>query len=71
MTDYKKIADMMMSMPADRKTMNKKDFEALLKRRNLEFVQDIDTVDGAKREVYGNSHFQIIVLHKNDTFQVL
>lgn len=71
MTNYKEIADMMMSMPADRKSMKKEDFDKLVKLRNLKFIQDIDTVNGAKREVWGNANFQIIVLHSNTNYQIL
>ena len=52
MVNYKKIADMIMSMPADRKIMKKEDFEKLMKLRNLKFIQDIDTMNESKREVW-------------------
>ena len=71
MVNYKKIADMMMSMPADRKTMKKEDFEKLMKLRNLKFIQDIDIINESKREVWGNSNFQIIVIHSNNNYQIL
>lgn len=71
MVNYKKIADMMMSIPADRKTMKKEDFEKLMKFRNLKFIQDIDTINEFKREVWGNSNFQIIVIHSNNNYQIL
>ena len=71
MVNYKKIADMMMSMPAERKSMKKEDFEKLMKHRNLKFIQDIDTINESKREVWGNSNFQIIVIHSNNNYQIL
>ena len=71
MANYKQIADMMMSIPADRKAMNKEDFEKLMKLRNLKFIQEIDTVNGIKREVWGNSNFEIIVLHSEQNYQIL
>ena len=71
MVNYKKIADMMMSIPADRKTMKKEDFEKLMKLRNLKFIQDIDIINESKREVWGNSNFQIIVIHSNNNYQIL
>ena len=71
MANYKQIADMMMSMPAERKSMNKEDFEKLMKHRNLKFIQNIDTINGLKREVWGNSNFQIIVIHSNNNYQIL
>ena len=71
MVNYKKIADMMMSMPADRKTMKKENFEKLMKLRNLKFIQDIDIINESKREVWGNSNFQIIVIHSNNNYQIL
>ena len=71
MANYKQIADMMMSMPAERKAMNKEDFEKLMKHRNLKFIQNIDTVNGFKREVWGNSNFQIIVIHSNSNYKIL
>ena len=71
MANYKKIADMMMSMPADHKTMKKEDFEKLMKLRNLKFIQDIDTINESKREVWGNSNFQIIVIHSNNNYQIV
>lgn len=69
MTNYKEIADRM--MPAERKLMKKEDFDKLMKLRNLKFIQDIDTVDGVKREVWGNSNFEIIVLHSEQNYQIL
>lgn len=69
MTNYKEIADRM--MPAERKLMKKEDFDKLMKLRNLKFIQNIDTVDGVKREVWGNSNFEIIVLHSEQNYQIL
>ena len=69
MTNYKEIADRM--TPAERKLMKKEDFDKLMKLRNLKFIQDIDTVDGVKREVWGNSNFEIIVLHSEQNYQIL
>lgn len=69
MTNYKEIADRMMS--AKCKSMKKEDFDKLIKLRNLKFIQEIDTVDGVKREVWGNSNFEIIVLHSEQTYQIL
>lgn len=69
MTNYKEIADRM--MPAERKLMKKEDFDKLMKLRNLKFIQDIDTIAGVKREVWGNSNFEIIVLHSEQTYQIL
>lgn len=71
MTDYKEIADMMMSMPAERKLMKKEDFDKLMKLRNLRFIKDIDTINESKREVWGNSNFEIIVLHSKNNYQIL
>lgn len=71
MTDYKEIADMMMSMPAERKSMKKEDFDKLMKLRNLRFIKDIDIINGSKREVWGNSNFEIIVLHSKNNYQIL
>lgn len=71
MTDYKEIADMMMSMPAERKSMKKEDFDKLMKLRNLRFIKDIDTINGSKREVWGNSNFEIIVIHSKNNYQIL
>lgn len=61
----------MMSIPADRKIMKKEDFEKRMKLRNLKFIQDIDTINKSKREVWGNSTFQIIVIHSNNNYQIL
>lgn len=69
MTNYKEIADRM--MPAERKLMKKEDFDKLMKLRNLKFIKEIDTVDGVKREVWGNSNFEIIVLHSEQNYQIL
>lgn len=69
MTNYKEIADRMMS--AKHKSMKKEDFDKLMKLRNLKFIQEIDTVNGTKREVWGNSNFEIIVLHSEQTYQIL
>ena len=71
MTDYKEIADMMMSMPAERKSMKKEDLDKLMKLRNLRFIKDIDTINESKREVWGNSNFEIIVLHSKNNYQIL
>ena len=51
--------------------MKKEDFEKLMKHRNLKFIQDIDTINESKREVWGNSNFQIIVIHSNNNYQIL
>lgn len=69
MTDYKKIAEALMEMPADRRVMCKKDFEHIMKTRKLQFKQNIDTFNGG--EVWGNNHFELIVLHKSKAFQIL
>lgn len=71
MANYKEIADMMMSMPAERKSMKKEDFDKLMKLRNLRFIKDIDTINESKREVWGNSNFEIIVLHSKNNYQIL
>ena len=71
MANYKKIADMMMSMPAERKSMKKEDSEKLMQHRHPKFLHDIDTTHESNRAVCSNSNFQIIVIHSNNNYQIL
>ncbi len=67
--NYKAIADLMLAMPADRKTLTKNDFNDLMQTRNLEFIQGIEgLIDG---EVWGNATFCIIVIHSHNTYTIL
>ena len=71
MTDYKTIADIMQKNPADHKVLNEEDFDKIVKHRGLSFVQVIDEIPEGTREVWGNKNFQIIVVHKDNTFTIL
>lgn len=71
MTNYKEIADIMQAQPADTKWLNKEEFNDLMEKRRLKFVQKIDEQPNVIREVWGNNNFQIIVLHTENKFQIL
>lgn len=67
--NYRNILEVMLAMPADRTVLEASDFKALMKKRELSFIQTIPEYPGA--EVWGNRTFNIITIHKNDKFQIL
>lgn len=71
MVNYQEIANIMQAQKADNVLHTKKEFETIMKGRKLTFKQNIDTVNGVKREVWGNRNFEVIVLNMGTKYQIL
>lgn len=66
MIDYKAVAEIMLANKVDNTSISSEEFNEYVKKRNLKFEQTIDEI-----EVWGNKSFQILVIHKNNNYQIL